>query len=846
MRLNFSSEQTHQLKAVESVVDLFITQPRQEDSFHIFDGEFVIDNRMEELEPSQLLHNLQNIQKRNGVEVDNAVESYDFSIEMETGTGKTYTYIRTMMELFQNYGWKKYMVIVPSIAIREGVKASLQNMQEHFLELYGVRYNTFEYDSAQVSQVKHYVRDDTIQIMVITIDAFKRDDTVMKQEIEGFVGTPLEVVAQTRPIVILDEPQNMESTLSKEAINQLTPLFVLRYSATHKNLYHLLYSLSPKQALEDGLVKQIDVFGFEESQQVNEQYVSVQEIRRGKDKKPFAKLEVIELQKEQLVKKTKTIKGGDDLKSKTKNPLYSGYVVREINFAEKFIEFENGIKLDEAQSSGLVHREIQKEQMRTAIAKHMERYEALKERGIKVLSLFFIDRVANYLEEEGGWIEPFFVEEFERQRASYKSFADKQASDVYAHYFAKRKKGYVDEIKNSQSDKKLQKEMYSLIMQKKEQLLRFDEDVSFIFSHSALKEGWDNPNVFFITTLNEAHNDTRKRQIIGRGVRIAVNQQGERVFGKDINRLTVIANESFDQFAKTLQLEYSQAGQEGGQVNNDRERKKSVIRSKVLLSPEFKKIWRSIRQKTTYSVSVQSDTLIESAVEKLNAIEVLPPKIVAYHAEVDSDHDSFIDSEKYIELKIEQQYPDIIKELCDDTGLTRKTVQSILEQVDLTGFVNNAELYIKKASVELQNVCARFLSEGITYEKSDEKYRLKNVFECEFKGYGLVENKTGLYTAMPSDSTVEEKFIECADKRFAFFTKLPKRFTIPTPLGPYNPDFAIVKNDGTKSCFVIETKGTEDESQRSEKENLKIKCATEHFDKLDTIYRVKKECSDVI
>ena len=451
MHLKLAADQPHQLAAVRAVADLFRGQPFQEDAFHILDDEFVIDNRLE-LDAPAVLENMGRIQEGNGITPDKSLESFDFSIEMETGTGKTYTYIRTMMELNRLYGWKKFLVVVPGIAIREGVLASLRSMEGHFLELYGVRYNGFEYDSAQLGQVRHFVRDDTVQIMVITLDAFKRSDTILRQEdSERFPDAPVASLARTRPIVILDEPQNMESDLSKEAIGLLDPLFVLRYSATHKNLYHLLYSLGPTEALERNLVKRIEVLGIEEDTGINEEYVSVLKIDRGKDRKPFAKVEILENQKSGVVKKARNIKGGDDLAQKSKNPLYQGYVVRNISYTDKSVAFENGVTLHESETSGMVKQEIQKEQIRRAVRLHMERYEALKQRGIKVLSLFFIDRVANYLGEEGGWIEPFFREEFDRQKADYPDFTAMEADDVYAHYFAKRTKGYVDELKRPTS-----------------------------------------------------------------------------------------------------------------------------------------------------------------------------------------------------------------------------------------------------------------------------------------------------------------------------------------------------------------------------------------------------------
>ncbi len=396
MIIRYSSNLPHQQKAVNAVLSLFEGQTRQEDSFSIFDDEAVVDNRIT-VDNTILLNNLQAVQAKNGLPQNESIDSLDFSIEMETGTGKTYVYLRTILELYGSYGWKKFIIVVPSIAIKEGVLSSLCSMEEHFWQELKIRYNYFEYSSERLTELRHFIRDDDLQIMVTTLDGFKRQNTVMQRnDLESFAASPLESLARTKSIVILDEPQNMESELSKEALASLNPLFTLRYSATHKNLYNLLYSLTPKDALDAGLVKKVFVVGISEQKVGSEAYIGVTKIDRDKNKKLFAKLELIANQKSSFVKKEFALKSGDDLATKTKNKIYDGFVVSEINYADKFVSFENGIKLSGHETNGLVKKEIQKEQIREAVKKQFETTKKLKAKGVKPLCLFFVDRVANF------------------------------------------------------------------------------------------------------------------------------------------------------------------------------------------------------------------------------------------------------------------------------------------------------------------------------------------------------------------------------------------------------------------------------------------------------------------
>jgi type III restriction enzyme len=850
MQIKYLS-QPHQTKAINATLDLFLGQAKLDSEYDIFDGEAVCSNVLT-LDKETLFDNLQTIQKSNGVVKSDELETLDFTIEMETGTGKTYVYIKTILEMYAKYGWSKFIIITPSIAIREGVLNSLKSMKEHFKNEFNFPYDYFEYDSSRLSSLKHFIRDDALNIMVMTIDSFKRSGTVLNTLREGFVGTPKESLQKTNPILILDEPQNMESELSKISISELNPLFTLRYSATHRNYYNLLYSLSPKEALESGLVKQIDVLALSENQTINDVYINVLKIEIDKkSKRPVASLELIVNNKDEFIKKTVKIKGDDSLKDKTKNSIYTGFIVDEINFKELFIQFENRLKLELHETNGQVKRQVQQEQISEAIKLHMQRFEELKKKNIKVLSLFFIDRVANFLKEEDGWIENFFCNEFDRHKKEFSSFKDMKSQDVYASYFAKRKSGFVDELKSNDSDRKLAKKTYDLIMKDKEKLLSFDENVSFIFSHSALKEGWDNPNVFFITTLNDTKSEMKKRQILGRGVRLAVNADGERINDKSINRLTVIANESFDEFARGLQLEYEVSGVSNGvKPNNLKKRKTAILRPERTELKEFKELWKKLKQKTVYEISLDTSRYKEDVVAKLHLIEVREKKILKQFGSLNSELDGYVEDEKHTKLSYEEELPDIVAMLEKEIGLTRKTIIEIFEEFGFDKFtkefVKNSDAYVKEVINSFEYVMFEMLSkDGLVYRKIDDYYEFSNIFVETIEDYNLVETQRGLYSSEQFDSTIEKDFINCADTNFKFFTKLPKRFKIKTPLGSYNPDFAVIKLDESEGSFIIETKGSTDEKDLRGREKWQIAYARKHFEILDIKYKKKIDCKDI-
>lgn len=849
-------KQQHQEKAINSIVDLFQGQLKTDSFYDIFDGEAVCANELL-ISQEDILRNLHKVQKLNNIEESLMLETLDFSIEMETGTGKTFVYIKTILELFAKYGWTKYIIIVPSIAIKEGVLNSLSSMYEYFKNEYKFNYDYFEYDSSRLGNLKHFIRDDNLQIMIMTIDSFKRVDTVLNMPKEGFIGSPKESLQKTNPILILDEPQNMESDLSKSALNELNPLFTLRYSATHKNYYNLVYSLGAKEALDNGLVKQIDVLALSENQTINDVYINVLKIEIDKSsKKPVATLELIVKSKDEFTTKLLKIKGDDSLKDKTKNPIYSGFIVDEISFKDSFIKFENGVKLEINDINGQVKKEIQKEQISEAIKRHMMKFEELKQKDIKVLSLFFVDKVANFLASENGWMEEHFVKEFDRLKINFESFKNIDTSDVYAYYFAKRKTDFIDELKNNDSDRKIQKETYDLIMKDKEKLLSFEDSHSFIFSHSALKEGWDNPNVFFITTLNDTKSQMKKRQIIGRGVRLAVDSNGKRVEDKDINRLTVIANESFDEFARSLQLEYEINGNEKSyQKPNNLANKKLAKRKYSFESEElkeFRKLWEKLKQKTVYEITLNSKQYEDKVTEKIKHIEVREKKIVKQFGNIESNFDGYVSESKSLKIDFEEDLPNIVDILEKQIGLSKETIINIFEKVGIEEFtkefIKNSDEYVKKAIEIFEDTMFDMLSQdGLIYKKVDDYYEFSNIFLDEISGYDLEDCKKGLYEAEQYDSDIEKKFIKDSDfSDFKIFTKLPKKFKIKTPLGTYNPDFAVIKFDDSEGSFIVETKGSDKKRDSRTREDWQIEYAKKHFKLIDLKYKNRiTNCKDI-
>ncbi|PGL59672.1 restriction endonuclease [Bacillus cereus] len=660
LTFQFDPDQSYQLDAISSVVELFEGIPFQ-DQQDMLSGttEDIIANFPEDesIDEFLLLDNLQLVQQRNNDEkkgselepsddliVDDGMvmenTGYDsvrvphFTVEMETGTGKSYVMLRTVHELRQRYGFTKFLIVVPSVAIFQGIIKSIEITKSHFRQLYdNQEISLIAYDSSRLSEIKTFATNTDLTVMIMTIDAFNKASNNIYKHTEKLSGEwkPYQYIQATRPILILDEAQNFESDKAKEALRTLKPLFALRYSATHRETPNLMYRLTPLDAFRNNLVKQIEVVGVSELDNLNEKVLRLVDVT----KKPIkAIVKSMVLDKGELVEKEIVLKQGDNLAEKTKNPDYEGFVVAEIRHGKKeeeqVIHFENGKTLSVVDSV-LSKESIFRAMIGRTILEHMERQQDLKAQGVKVLSLFFIDRVKNYTSSDGV-IKRLFDEEFERLKHRYPEFQDKSAESVRKGYFAKKNqndsdKEAVDTEGKTQAQRKMEKQAFELIMKNKERLLSFDEPVSFIFAHSALKEGWDNPNVCQICTLNQTSSTLKKRQEIGRGLRLLVDQDGKRLENHSYNVLTVIANESYEAFVSRLQEEYIEDGVEAPPRPKRPEQGRVKRNDKLYNSKEFRNFWRKLNKKMSYSLTIDTEKLIEECVTKLNQAKFPNPLI---------------------------------------------------------------------------------------------------------------------------------------------------------------------------------------------------------------------------
>ena len=586
----------------------------------------------------QILKNVQEVQQRNGFEPVSELDGMNFSIEMETGTGKTYVYLRTIYELNKQYGFKKFVIVVPSVAIREGVLKNLEITHGHFQTLYDkVPVDFGVYDSGKVSQLRGFASSNTVQVLVMNIDAFAKDENIINKPNDKLTGKrPVEFIQYTRPFVIVDEPQNMETDIRKKAIENLHPSCTLRYSATHLNLYNLVYSLDPVKAYDLGLVKQIEVDSVFAEDNFNDAFISLESVNATKTR-TSAKLRIDLNQVSGVTKKSVTAKVGDDLYalSNYREIYQDGFIIDEIDVANQCISFTNGTMFYVGDTQGGLTDEIMKFQIQKTIEEHFKKEYKLKEKGIKTLSLFFIDKVANYrqYDDSGNPLPGRFAIWFEE---SFKAIAEKPAFkdlipfpvyQLHNGYFAQDKKG---RFKDTSGETKADDDTYRLIMKDKERLLDNNEPLRFIFSHSALREGWDSPNVFQICTLNETKSELKKRQEIGRGLRLAVDETGNRIHDRNINRLTVIANESYEDFAKKLQQEIEEDCGVAfkGRIKDKRKRVKVEYRKGFQADPKFLEIWERIKSRTYYRVAYDTNELIKAASKAVKEIEeIKKPRI---------------------------------------------------------------------------------------------------------------------------------------------------------------------------------------------------------------------------
>ena len=870
MEFKFESNQPFQLQAIESIVKLFEGQHYVTGKLEFKHGAGLaaVSNSLE-LDDNAILQNLQQVQLDNGLLVDQTLKYIEeksvrfpnFSVEMETGTGKTYVYLRTVLELFRRYGLRKFIIVVPSVAVREGVLKTLEITQTHLRQLYdNPPYRYYAYDSAKLSQVRQFALSDSVEIMVMTIDSFNKASNVIHQTTDRLQGEiPIHLVQATRPILVLDEPQNMVSELRVRALAALNPIFTLRYSATHRDPYNLVYRLTPFEAYRQGLVKRIEVAGVEQEDDVNQPFIRVNDLQ-SENNRITARLSVHKLMKDGTVKERRiTVKPGDDLTAKTNRPEYYGYIADEINPGSDFVRFTNGVELSKGESTGENKKAIFETQIRYTIEEHFLKQKRLKPYDIKVLSLFFIDRVDNYIPDE-SIIRVLFRRCFDELKLKYPDWKDTDVGSVQAAYFAQRrtKSGEIiyEDSKTGESQKDVK--AYDLIMKNKEQLLSFEEPTSFIFSHSALREGWDSPNVFQICTLNQTASKMKKRQEIGRGVRLAVNQAGNRIYEEKVNVLTVIANESYTRYVERLQTETIE--EYGNQdlpprPTNARSRAVAKLQQAYTLKPEFKELWERIKHKTRYAVTVDTDLLISEVAEALDGSEIRPPRITVTKAQVQIDDEQIFSAMQMSGTKtainLAGHYPlpnlaDVMMHMLENTTppmrLTRKTLLDIFMRTrNQQAALDNPHEFASVVVRIIKEKLTDQLINGIKYEKIDECYEMYQ-FESNIESWDeyLIPTKRSVYDYAIFDSQNEREFVERLEKRddVQLYLKLPAFFTIPTPIGEYNPDWAIVleprdehgEPTGEQMLYLVrETKSITNPDKLRLNEVRKFRCGEQHF-----------------
>ena len=992
LKLQFK-HQKFQADAAKAVVDVFAGQPYLTQSYMIDKGvgyhqASITDEEdftgwrneriVPELSDDKILSNLQKVQRAGQLKPSERLEGhYNLTIEMETGVGKTYTYIKTMYELNKHYGWSKFIVVVPSIAIREGVYKSFQVTQEHFAEEYGKKIRFFIYNSARLTEIDRFASDSSINVMIINSQAFNakgKDARRISMELDEFRSRrPIDVIAKTNPILIIDEPQSVEGKQTKEKLKEFNPLLTLRYSATHKadSVYNMVYRLDAMEAYNKKLVKMISVKGISESgSTATDGYVYLEKINLSQAD-PTATIQFDYKGATGIRKVTKTVKEKFNLYDNSGNldEYKNGFVVKSIDGRDDSIEFLNGIKLYAGEVVGKVGQEqLRRIQIRETILSHIERERQLFRKGIKVLSLFFIDEVAKYKQYNAAG-EPFngiYADMFEEEykdvvehlqlrmgEEEYVKYLDAiSAHETHAGYFSIDSKGKMTDGKIDKKERTSDDiDAYDLIMRNKELLLDRDPQrspVRFIFSHSALREGWDNPNVFQICTLKQSSSDVRKRQEVGRGLRLCVNQDGERmdaaVLGGDVHKvnvLTVIASESYDSFAKGLQSELAESvsdrpktvdealfknkvivdekGNEqvvddalahaiyfdlilsgyvdkGGaltdkyyeekangtvkvaeEVNDccdsivkildsvydergmkpENARAKNVelqVDQEKLAMPQFKALWKKISPKSIYVVDFDTDELIKKAIDAVNGKlriakvffkvetgsmkEIKSKDALAQGTAFSKSRSDTYDTSKQIRASSSVKY-DLVGKIVAETGLTRKAVVQILTGIEKTVFEQfkyNPEEFILKASELINDEKATAIVQHITYNMLEESYDTSIFTEPTIKGK-LDENamkaQRHLYDHIIFDSANERKFAAELDTNadVAVYVKLPNSFYISTPVGRYNPDWAIAFYEGKVKhiYFVAETKGSMSSLQLRQVEESKIHCAREHF-----------------
>ena len=988
MKFKFKIQQ-YQTEAVENSVNVFAGQPAQQGQkgyridlgdknaigFSEFEsgysnGEIVLTNE-------QILTNIRDIQVAQLIQPSTSLAKgqgrVSLDIEMETGTGKTYVYIKTMFELNRRYGWCKFIVVVPSIAIREGVAKSFSMLEDHFMEYYGKKARWFVYNSSNLQQLDQFSQDSGISVMIINTQAFaasmkegakNKESRIIYSKRDEFASRrPIDVIAANRPIIIMDEPQKMEGEATQTALKKFNPLFTLNYSATHKTKHDTIYALDAYDAYKERLVKRIQVQGFEiKNLRGTSHYLYLDGIDLSPKHPPVARIELETRNAAGAIRREiKKFDVGDDLRAESGLAEYEGFTVTEINPRGRgYVTFLNGTTISCGEVIGDSNEEaMQRVQIRETIRAHFEKEKELFNRGIKCLSLFFIDEVANYRQydddgnEVKGKFQRIFEEEYARLVNKYISVYDTDYDkylrrfrpyDTHRGYFSIDKKGRsVNSAVKRGSDMSDDISAYDLILKNKERLLSFEEPTRFIFSHSALREGWDNPNVFQICTLRHSNSTTAKRQEVGRGLRLCVDKDGVRqdkqTLGDDIhaiNVLTVIANESYADFTSALQRETREALRDRvtaasqdyflGRIVKDasgEQHKISLAEASTIIgylyqndyvdddgrltptylsaadkgelaplppklqpisegvmklvagifnpkvlddmvepvettTPEnnlnenfdnerFQEMWNEINNKYVYTVHYDSNELIEKVVAALQSnLTVTKLQYVKVTGTQDSDKVTEFGSTKtttseLTDVSTSNVPYDLVGDIARGARLTRRSVVKILQGIDnkILLFKNNPEEFIRNVVKTIREQKATMIVEHISYNRIAGKYD-SSIFvpERKLNINKVIEAQKHITPYIAFDSEGEKAFAEALEgaTEVQVYAKLPRKLKIPTPVGNYAPDWAIVFNDGTVRhvFFVAETKGSLDGMELRGVEKAKTECAKKLFNRIST------------
>ena len=965
MKLRFEPDLDFQLQAVDAVCGLFrgqevcrteftVTRDRvdPQEKLAFAQNDLGVGNRLNLLD-DEILVNLNNIQLGNGLPPAKSLDSGDFTVDMETGTGKTYVYLRTIFELNKRYGFTKFVIVVPSVAIKEGVYKSLQMTDDHFRALYsGIPFEYFLYDSSKLGQVRNFATSPQIQIMVVTVGGInKKEVNNLYKDSEKTGGEkPIDLIKAIRPILIVDEPQSVDGGLAgrgKEALDAMNPLCTLRYSATHVDKHHMIYRLDAVDAYERKLVKQIEVASATVEDAHNKPYVRLISTSNIRDV-ISAKVELDVESAGRVWRSERTVQDGDDLEQETSRAVYRDCRIGEIRVGKRIASVELRVPgeeryLREGETWGDVDASaIQRQMIRRTIREHLDKEKRLRPQGIKVLSLFFIDAVERYrrYDEAGipikGEYARMFEEEYRRLAGhpDYVSLFQEvdltaAAEEVHDGYFSiDRKGGWSDTAENNQVNRDNAERAYNLIMKEKEKLLSLDVPLKFIFSHSALREGWDNPNVFQICALRDIQSERERRQTIGRGLRLCVNQHGERLRGFEVNTLTVVARESYEEFAENLQREIEEdtgirfgvigphqfaqisvvgdggetralgfgksqtlyehlqaegyidakgriqdslrkaikddsfdvpkefSAQRAGivsvlrklagrlEIKNADERQTVRPRQAVLDSADFKALWDRIKHKTTYRVAFDNEALLEKCAAALRNAPAIPKTRLQWRkadiaiGQAGVEATEIAGSATVVLDEAEIELPDLLTELQNRTQLTRRSIHRILVgSRRLDDFKRNPQQFIELATQAVNSCKRQALVDGIKYQRiGDESYYAQELFEQEeLTGYlrNMVDAGKSVYEKVVYESDTEARFSDQLEKNTAIkvYAKLPGWFTVPTPLGSYNPDWAVLmeSGEGERLYLVVETKASTLLDDLRLTETAKIECGKAHF-----------------